>query len=234
MKELSIFVDESGDFGSYKSHSPFYFFTLVFHDQGQPISTQIEFLEKRILELNLPAGHCFHAGPIIRREEDYSDLSIVERRRCLNAITSFARKIDICYKAFFADKKATSDAIHLNKALSMQLREFIDANQWYFNSFDRIIVYYDNGQGELSKILTAVFTVLLRNVEFKKVIPVDYKLFQVADLLCTMELVKKKYELKMQSFSEIGVFGSNRDFNKNYLKPLHKMRFDNKIRPRFF
>lgn len=226
MKELSIFVDESGDFGSYKQHSPFYFFTLVFHNQGKPITKQIELLDKRILELKLPAGHCFHAGPIIRREENYSDMGVAERRRCLNAITSFAKKSDICYKTFFVDKKKTADVIHLNKALSMQLREFIDANQWYFNSFDRIIVYYDNGQGELSKILTAVFTVLLRNVEFKKVIPVDYKLFQVADLLCTMELVKKKYELKMQSTSEIGMFGSNRDFNKNYLKPLLKMRFE--------
>ena len=30
MRELSIFVDESGDFGPYKLHSPFYIVTLMF------------------------------------------------------------------------------------------------------------------------------------------------------------------------------------------------------------
>ena len=32
MKELSIFIDESGDFGSYEPHSPFYIITMVFHE----------------------------------------------------------------------------------------------------------------------------------------------------------------------------------------------------------
>lgn len=31
-KELSIFIDESGDFGKYDYQSPFYILTLVFHD----------------------------------------------------------------------------------------------------------------------------------------------------------------------------------------------------------
>jgi len=29
LKELSIFVDESGDFGSYEYHNPYYIVTLV-------------------------------------------------------------------------------------------------------------------------------------------------------------------------------------------------------------
>lgn len=32
MKELSIFVDESGDFGEYDHHSPFYIISMVLHD----------------------------------------------------------------------------------------------------------------------------------------------------------------------------------------------------------
>ena len=34
MKELSIFVDESGDFGEYDYRSPFYIVSMVFHDQS--------------------------------------------------------------------------------------------------------------------------------------------------------------------------------------------------------
>jgi len=37
MKELSVFVDESGDFGPSEYHSPYYIVTLVFHDQSADI-----------------------------------------------------------------------------------------------------------------------------------------------------------------------------------------------------
>ena len=228
MKELSIFVDESGDFGSYEKHSPFYFFTLVFHEQDKAITSQIEFIDRHIRELELPEKHCFHAGPIIRSEEEYRDFNIQERRKCLNAITSFARNVDIAYQTFFVEKKIVQDSFHLNSALSKQLFDFLIKNQGYFNEFNKIIVYYDNGQGELSKILTSIFSVVFTNVEFRKVLPVDYKLFQVADLICTMELVKTKYDRDMQSASEKGIFGSKRDFNKNYLKPLSKLKFNEK------
>ena len=76
MKELSIFVDESGDFGPFQSHSPFYLFTLVFHDQDASVATQIEHLERELSPLTVSTNHCFHAGPIIRREEDYQNLSV--------------------------------------------------------------------------------------------------------------------------------------------------------------
>ena len=34
MKKLSIFIDESGDFGEYKFHSPYYIMSLVMHKQN--------------------------------------------------------------------------------------------------------------------------------------------------------------------------------------------------------
>ena len=46
MKELSIFIDESGDFGSYEPHSPFYIITMVFHEQKHPIVEAIEKLDQ--------------------------------------------------------------------------------------------------------------------------------------------------------------------------------------------
>ena len=35
MKELSIFVDESGDFGEYEKHAPYYIVTMVFHSKRE-------------------------------------------------------------------------------------------------------------------------------------------------------------------------------------------------------
>lgn len=43
MKELSIFIDESGDFGEVKERPAYYLVTFVFHDQKEDIRQQILF-----------------------------------------------------------------------------------------------------------------------------------------------------------------------------------------------
>ena len=50
----------------------------------------------------------------------------------------------------------------------------------------------------------------------------DYRLFQTADLFCSMELVRLKVKNNIVSASEMEFFGNLRDLKKNYLKPLHK------------
>ena len=46
MKELSVFVDESGDFGDYSVTAPYYIISLVFHDQSVDLSSNFAELEK--------------------------------------------------------------------------------------------------------------------------------------------------------------------------------------------
>lgn len=46
MSILSIFVDESGDFGKLDKTSPYYLVTLVFHDQSNSIKEQLEKLDE--------------------------------------------------------------------------------------------------------------------------------------------------------------------------------------------
>ncbi len=222
MKELSIFVDESGDFGTYEPHAPFYIFTLVFHNQSHSIEKPIELLEGHLRDVGLNIKHCFHAGPIIRREEDYQNLTISERRRYLNHILTFAKNCDISYISFSVEKKHISDSLGLTVALTKQLSAFIRDEFNFFSTFDKIIIYYDNGQVELNKLLASVFAVMLPHAEFRKVIPADYRLFQVADLICTLELIKLKNEHHILSKSEEDFFGSMRDMKKNYLKPIEK------------
>lgn len=45
-----------------------------------------------------------------------------------------------------------------------------------------------------AKLLTSVYSTLYAYVEFRRMQPVDYKLFQGADLVCTMELLAEKAE----------------------------------------
>ena len=50
MQEISIFIDESGDFGEYIYHSPYYIVTMVFHDQSNDISSALDSIEKKHIE----------------------------------------------------------------------------------------------------------------------------------------------------------------------------------------
>ena len=73
MSELSIFIDESGDVGEYKKHSPYYIITMVFHDQDDDISQYIKTLDSELDNLGF-GNMAVHTEPLIRREEAYSNL----------------------------------------------------------------------------------------------------------------------------------------------------------------
>ena len=200
MKELSIFIDESGDFGEYAVHSPYYIITMVFHDQSEDIQPAISKLNKELSYLHLD-NLCIHTGPIIRKEEIYEEMEIDERRRIFNKMVVFIRQINIRYKCFFIEKKHILDVVEATGKLSKQISLFVNENYEEFLSYDNVKLYYDNGQVEASKILSSVFNALLPNPIFRKVMPADYKLFQVADLLCTMELVRLKLDNNLFSQS---------------------------------
>lgn len=221
MKELSIFIDESGDFGEYNYHSPYYIIAMVFHDQREDVQPTITKLDQELSYLNL-SDFCIHTGPIIRKEEMYSNMSIAERRRIFNKMIAFIRQIDIRYKCFYIEKKHISDVVEATGKLSKQISQFIREHYEEFLSFDDVKIYYDNGQVEVSKILSSIFNALLPNPIFRKVMPSEYKLFQAADLLCSLTLIKLKLENGMFSKSEEIFFGNIRDLKKNYLKPLGK------------
>ena len=104
------------------------------------------------------------------------------------------RKVDVRCESFYIEKKHVADGIEASGKLSKIIANFIREHCEFFLSFEIVKIYYDNGQVELNKILAAVFSTLLDNVEFRKVIPSDYRLFQVADLVCTLKLVELKLE----------------------------------------
>lgn len=53
MSELSIFIDESGDFGQYDYRAPYYIISMVFHNQALDLSDEIRKLEYGLSNLNL-------------------------------------------------------------------------------------------------------------------------------------------------------------------------------------
>ena len=216
---LSIFIDESGDFGPYEQHAPYYQVAMVLHDQSVDITESVDAMDAHLKYLGYPY-HAIHTGPLIRRESVYANDLSEDRKRLFNALFHFTRRLDIKYLCPKIKKIDCNDVIDMTGTLSKAIRSSLSAHEDFWIRFDKVIVYYDNGQVELTKILSSVFNTYFSSVEFRKVAPVQYKLFQVADLICTMELLKEKAELKSFSKSETEFFYSVRDFKKNYLKHI--------------
>lgn len=225
MKELSIFCDESGDFGKPSPHSPFYLLSFVFHDQSVPIAEQVAHLKQGIEKCGLPDDHAIHTAPLIRRELAYANMSGSARGRVFGQIMTFLRHCDIKTQTFLIEKSKFGFGDDLADRMAHEVGFFIRDNLAFFQSFDRIVVYYDKGQKEITRILRITFSANLSNVEFKIVHPQDYCLFQVADLACTLELVEHKRKHAQMSSSEQAFFGGARAFARNQMKTLEKKRF---------
>ncbi|WP_052445251.1 hypothetical protein [Collinsella bouchesdurhonensis] len=76
-KELSIFVDESGDRGG---KARYYLLTLVFHDQADSIAEAVTGYEAKLARADLP-NIPFHSEPLMNGHKDYEFLGIEQRKR---------------------------------------------------------------------------------------------------------------------------------------------------------
>ena len=91
MKKLSIYVDESGDFGNYSTIDNFYIFTLLFYEEQEINNLYIDSL-KRELSLLDYGSLLFHGGPLIRKEKNFIDIKIEKRRKIFNKMAYFKGK----------------------------------------------------------------------------------------------------------------------------------------------
>ena len=223
MKELSIFVDESGDFGSYSVHSPYYLFALVLHEQSDGIEQAVAELDNKIDEHGFPI-HAIHSGPIIRNEGFYKNYAPEDRKKLFNDLLFFTKKIAIQYHIVSVDKRQFVGKRQMIERLSKQFALFVRERFAYFSEFDKVIVYYDYGQSEITTILTSVLNSFLVDVDFRHVQPHQYKLFQVADMICTLELSKLKYDNNTLSQSEENFYESRRKFRDFYYKTIKKKK----------
>ncbi|MFT4299880.1 MAG: DUF3800 domain-containing protein [Aeromicrobium sp.] len=133
---MSIFIDESGDFGPVEAHSPYYVISLVFHDQSDDITGHLDKIHDALVARGLPAGHGIHTGPLIRRERDYRWLDVRERRSLFRVLVDFVRTTDISHRSWVFTKKDVGDANALVSIMSRELGAFIRDNFGYFQSWD--------------------------------------------------------------------------------------------------
>lgn len=230
LRELSIFIDESGDFGPYEKHSPHYVLSMVFHDQADDIGGHLDGIHSALMDRGLPADHAIHTGPLIRREKDYLWMQMADRRSLFKVLIDFVRHCKITHRSWVFSKREHGDSDHLVTAMSRALGEFIRENHEFFMVWDHIVVYYDNGQKEITNVVNSVFNALLSSAEVRKVSPANYSLFQAADLCCTLSLLQQKIRADGLSTSEKEFFSTAKDsaeraLRRGYFKTLGRKDF---------
>ena len=221
-KILSCFIDESGDFGAFNPHNPYYIVSAVLHDQSDNIESQLHGLEEYLKNLGYP-HHALHAGPLVRRESPYDDMQMEDRKKMFNLLFNFTRKIPIRYFCVKVKKSECKDKDDLDAKLTKAIKNAVSKSEEYFHSFDKIIIYYDSGQKALKRVLNITFNSLFSEVEVRRILPTDYRLFQVADLICTLELTLTKIELGLFSKTEDEFFHGSHKFKKEYWRKIEKL-----------
>ena len=149
-----------------------------------------------------------------------------DRRRILGRMMSFIRKADFSYACFALDKKFLSGDTALHDILLQQLVRFLVENANDFNSYAHLKIYYDDGQPEVKSLLREAFAMYASRTEFVgEVHPENYRLFQAADTLCTLELMRLKLKSgERLSRSEFEFFNGIQNLNRNYFKPIDQKR----------
>ena len=221
-KVLSLFVDESGRFQFPDADSRFYILGLVLHDQSRPVERYVADLQRAEDEIALE-GHCFHAGPLIRKEKGYEFMSRKWRGRILSRMMAFAQKVPFGYHCLSVDKKRIDNLGQIVERLKRQLVGFISAHRMDLFDVESVKVYYDCGQSPVTNLLHKTFEEELgKRVEFAQgVHPANYRLFQLADLVCSLHLIERRLAVgDPMTTSEMRLFGGPRDFKRNILKKI--------------
>ena len=227
MKErtLSIFVDESGRFQHPDSDSRFYIVSLVLHDQAIDFSPALNGLDLRFRDLHLEKL-CFHAGPLIRQEKAFAVMDRSFRYRIFATMMGFVRHVDFKYHCLVVDKKSVASSDQIVTRLGEGLANFLLEHRLELGAFDCVKIYYDCGQSPVTNLLHRTFVAIPGvRVEFAQAVrPERYRLFQVADLVCTVRFIEEKIRVgEGMTPSEFKFFGGPKEFRHNVVRYIkHK------------
>lgn len=214
IKRLNIFIDESGDFGFVDGSSELYAVSFTIHESDNSILNELEYLNERLN--NLKYNGMLHLAYLIAKRDDYASFNLEQRQKIFWTIFNFARKVPVKLKTIILDKRYMNSKSQLNKAISIEINNFINENKKYLDSFDKIVIYYDNGQETLATILDIVFATnekVERRVEFDHT---KKRLFQVSDMLTFIDKLDYKFNNNMDFTKAEKYFFSNSEIQ--YIK----------------
>lgn len=219
MASLSVFCDEAGQ---QDMSAGYYLLTLVLHDQSTPLGPFISDYESHVAQNGLP-DIAFHMKDLLHGHGEYEGIDQSVRKKLLIHFNIFMQKAPVRYKTFVYNSYDTGA-----KTLSARMRRDIvnfvyDKLEW-FQSFDRVSIYYDEGQAVVTHALHEAFDYLLGSgvADFRLIGYQDRRLSQAADYFCSIELASLKYARGEESNTYRKFYGLRGDFKRNFLKQARR------------
>lgn len=218
--EISLFVDESGEAGA---ESKYYLLTLVFHEQDSRLDECIKLYESTLAARNLP-NIPLHTSPLMNGHDEYEGMDIQVRKQLLQSFFVMLQHLPIRYHTFSYRKSQFPQAGALSARMRRDIVDLMFENLGYLQRFEQMKIYYDNGQEVVTKALHDAAEYALANnaVLYRVCPPSQYRLAQVADFICAIELIALKFEGNEQTKTDDRFFGAFGTFKKNYLKKIRK------------
>ena len=192
-RDLSIFVDESGDRGG---KARYYLLTLVIHDQADSISDKVARYEESLLRSDLP-NIPFHSEPLLNGHGPYRGMSLEQRKKMLYSFNVLVQRLPIKYATFAYRRSEFDDLARLTARMKRDI-----VKKAFGQSFGLAL-----SKGVLGRRKTSV---------------TDYRLEQAADYPRTIELTAIKYAAKEDGETYNEFFGGIGPFKKNRLKQARR------------
>lgn len=226
--ELSIFVDESGDFEG--NVSKYYLITFVTHNQSENITPLVNKYRQCLKDSGL-ADIPFHMSPLINGHDDYKALDFSTRQQLMSKFFILMQHLPFHYQTLAYKKAEFKSRDQMLTRMKRDFTTMLFDKLEYFQSAEQVKVYYDNGQQAVTDVIRdGIKYVLSKNAYiFIDANPREYILAQVADFICSLELTSLKYCAHEETATDKGFFGGSQSFKKNYLKKIRKKTLDNAL-----
>ncbi len=196
IKRLNIFIDESGDFGFVDGSSDLYAVSFTIHESNDSIVNELEYLNNKLKKAKYDG--MIHLADLVAKRGEYINFSLEQQKTIFWSIFYFSKRVKVKIHTVIVDKRFKNNRTQLNRELALKINNFFDSINEYMNEFEKVVVYYDNGQEALGAILDTLL-MTKNNVEHR--IEFDHKdkrLFQVSDMLTFIDKIVYKHKNNIQ------------------------------------
>ena len=143
-----------------KGSSDLYAVSFTLHESSNSIENELKYLNKKLAALHY--NGMIHLAYLIAKRGDYSHFNFEKRKSIFWAIFYFSIRVKVKIRTVIVDKRYINKKMQLNIILARDISNFISNNQYYLDTFDKIVIYYDNGQETLATILDTLYSLLMQ------------------------------------------------------------------------
>ena len=170
----------------------------------------MKYLNDKLKQVNYTG--MIHLADLVSKRGEYSQFSLEKRKNIFWSIFYFSKRVKAKIHTVMVDKRYMNSKSQLNKELALGIGEFIKSIDKYMQEFERVVIYYDEGQDSLGGIIDTLITIkpnAERRVEFDHR---NKRLFQVADMLTFIDKLDYKRKIGVPFTKSEKYFFEGKDF----------------------